>query len=255
MSSFEEARNIIKYRKSTPQIISEEIENMIRQGKFPKGTKLSSEANLAKEFNVSRNALREALNILSINGYVSRQHGVGTFVIATEPVLQAGIEKLESITDFINSAGYKAGTKEIKISKELVSEKVRNALGIEAEQECVRIHRIRTADDKPVILADAVLNPYFFSETEEVDIKESLFEYIERRALELSLPLKISNSVCYIKTQNADAKVCGELECEHGVSLLVLEQIYYNYQNQPIFYSESLFNDKFMSFKVIRKRQ
>lgn len=54
--------------------------NMICEGKLQPGEKLCPEVQMAAEFHVSRNMLREALRTLEMLGIVDISHGRGTFV-------------------------------------------------------------------------------------------------------------------------------------------------------------------------------
>lgn len=246
--SFEPPHESLKDKKSLPDLISEGIIKLISDGTITKGAKLPSEAKLAQDFNVSRNVIREALNRLAIYGYVSRRHGVGTFVISTKPILQAGIESLESITDFIDAAGYIPGTRNKQIWKGPVDKIIQDHLEIPEGEEAIQIKRIRTADNRPIVLAYAVLNPVFFSSLETFSLEESLFDFIAANRIHLT------HSLCYIKTKVATHEESEQLECNEGDSLLCLEQIFYNSRNQAVLYSYSSYNDRLMTFKVIRKR-
>ncbi|MFD1416377.1 FadR/GntR family transcriptional regulator [Oceanobacillus jeddahense] len=69
---------IVRQRISN-QII-EEIKNKIKSGEFPVNSKLPSENELAKMFNVSRVPIREALSALSSHGIIESVHGGGSWV-------------------------------------------------------------------------------------------------------------------------------------------------------------------------------
>lgn len=57
-----------------------QLENMIRSGKWKPGDKLPSENELSKQFDVSRNTLRSALQKLKGMGVIVTHQGQGTFV-------------------------------------------------------------------------------------------------------------------------------------------------------------------------------
>ena len=87
-------------RKSAPlaQQAADEILSGIRSGKLADGDGLlPSEAELSRRFEVSRATIREALAKLEHAGIIIRRHGVGTFVAPPQPVIDAGLEELESL--------------------------------------------------------------------------------------------------------------------------------------------------------------
>jgi GntR family transcriptional repressor for pyruvate dehydrogenase complex len=60
------------------------LEQGIRDGRWPKGTKLPTEADLLAEYGVSRTVVREAVSRLQAAGKVVTRHGIGTFVVNAE---------------------------------------------------------------------------------------------------------------------------------------------------------------------------
>ncbi|RKF20868.1 pyruvate dehydrogenase complex transcriptional repressor PdhR [Alginatibacterium sediminis] len=69
-------------------VIMVELERMILEGSLGPGERLPAERELAKQFDVSRPSLREAIQKLEAKGLVSRRQGGGTFV---EAGLRAGL--------------------------------------------------------------------------------------------------------------------------------------------------------------------
>lgn len=61
-------------------VILEQLENMILEGSLAAGQKLPPERELAKQFDVSRPSLREAIQKLEAKGLVTRRQGGGTYV-------------------------------------------------------------------------------------------------------------------------------------------------------------------------------
>ncbi|MBU1098919.1 MAG: FadR family transcriptional regulator [Bacteroidetes bacterium] len=68
-------------RQPISHTIANQIEDAILSKRFPPGSKLPSEAELCKQFGVSRTSVREALRILNTHGLVSIEKGKGVFVL------------------------------------------------------------------------------------------------------------------------------------------------------------------------------
>ena len=67
-----------------PQVsasIAEQILSRIKEGELPVGARLPTEAELAKDFGVSRPSVREALAALQFSGHVESRRGFGTVVV------------------------------------------------------------------------------------------------------------------------------------------------------------------------------
>ncbi|MEH6452490.1 MAG: pyruvate dehydrogenase complex transcriptional repressor PdhR [Psychromonas sp.] len=61
-------------------VIENRLESMILEGRLELGEKLPSERELAKQFDVSRPSLREAIQRLESKGLLARRQGGGTYV-------------------------------------------------------------------------------------------------------------------------------------------------------------------------------
>lgn len=84
------------------------IEEAIRVGTFPSGTRLPSETALATDFGVSRPTVREALARLREDGLIKSRQGSGAYVqSAPSPVKQ--IAPLASIDDLKKCFEYRIG--------------------------------------------------------------------------------------------------------------------------------------------------
>jgi GntR family transcriptional repressor for pyruvate dehydrogenase complex len=70
----------IEREESLSQKIESQIRDAIRQKVFLPGDKLPSEFELAEKFGVSRTAVREALQMLSVRGLVDIRRGSGGYV-------------------------------------------------------------------------------------------------------------------------------------------------------------------------------
>lgn len=68
--------------RSSPSVqqVVDQIQQSIRDGHIPKGSRLSSVNDLAAQFGISRATVREALRVLSALGFVEVKHGRGIFV-------------------------------------------------------------------------------------------------------------------------------------------------------------------------------
>ncbi|MCA9904936.1 MAG: FadR family transcriptional regulator [Anaerolineae bacterium] len=66
--------------KRLPEIIADQIEEAIIQRAFDIGTQLPSEQQLAEQFGVSRNVVREAFKFLKERGLITIQNGSGAYV-------------------------------------------------------------------------------------------------------------------------------------------------------------------------------
>ncbi len=65
--------------------VAEQLVGLIADGTFAVGDRLPSEVDLARDFQVSRPSIREALAALAFAGHVESRRGFGTVVVSKEP--------------------------------------------------------------------------------------------------------------------------------------------------------------------------
>ena len=93
--------------KKLSDVITEELESMIIDGRLLAGQKLPPERELAEKFAVSRPSLREAIQKLEAKGLVYRKQGGGTFVkrrltsLVTDPLLELISQRPETQFDLL----------------------------------------------------------------------------------------------------------------------------------------------------------
>ncbi|MBY0541242.1 MAG: GntR family transcriptional regulator [Campylobacterales bacterium] len=71
-------------KQSLPKQISIQIEKAIKDGIFKVGKKIPSEPELVKNFEVSRNTIREAIQSLIQAGVLESRQGNGTYVLTND---------------------------------------------------------------------------------------------------------------------------------------------------------------------------
>jgi GntR family transcriptional regulator len=97
-----------RIREPLHAIIAEEIKKKIRDGTYPPESRLPAETDFSAELQVSRATLREALSLLEREGFITRLHGVGSFVRGPEQQMVSSFTKLESMLDLIGRSGFEA---------------------------------------------------------------------------------------------------------------------------------------------------
>lgn len=78
--------------KQKSQVVVERLIEAIEEGDYGAGDKLPPERELAKQFNVSRPSLREAISALEIAGVIESKRGSGTYIKS----LNKEFEKVQS---------------------------------------------------------------------------------------------------------------------------------------------------------------
>lgn len=227
--------------------VIDNIKREIDKGTYKENEKLPSEFELSKILGVSRATLREALRILEEDNIVSTKHGVGTFV-NQKPIVSSGIEELTSVTKMIEKSGKNAGVRYISTEYINATNADRERFATENLEHLLKIERVRTADDDPVVFCIDMI-PKDLIALESVHQEESLFQLIENETQK-----RIAYAVTYIEPVSGEALIYDILNCKSDQSLLLLKQMHYTEEDEPFLYSANYFRPDRFSFYVLRKR-
>ncbi len=227
--------------------VIEQIKRDIENGIYVEKEKLPSEFQLSKSLGVSRATLREALRILEEESIVTRRHGVGTFV-NPKPVFTSGIEELDSVTGMIAKSGMTPGSQ--YLSAELIEpteEERKRFLPFEIHS-LAKVERVRTADDQPVVYCVDKL-PEGLIPLNKVREADSMFGILEEFTGK-----SISYAVTHIEPIGYHERISPILKSEPDQALLLLRQMHYSQDDEPMLLSSNYFRADKFSFHVLRKR-
>lgn len=227
--------------------VIEQLKKEIDHGTYKENEKLPSEFDLAKKLGVSRATLREALRILEEENIIIRRHGVGTFV-NPKPLFTSGIEELFSVTDMIKRVGKIPGTIFISYNSREATDEDVHQFKCESTEEIIVIERVRTSDGEPVVycidqIPSSILPKSYTHES------GSIFELFERE-----MGRHISYAITYIEPLGFSEKISPILGCEVDASLLVMKQMHFDQNDEPVLYSCNYFRADKFNFHVLRKR-
>lgn len=137
-----------------------QLANILRQqidnGDFHPHDAIPSERLLEQHYKLSRPTIRQAIDLLSRQGYLYRVHGKGTFV--SPPKLQKGLLELTSFSEDMRNRGLEPGQKILEFGYVKPSSKIRQQLEITDDaMKVLRIKRLRYGDGEPMGLQDSFL--------------------------------------------------------------------------------------------------
>jgi GntR family transcriptional regulator len=132
--------------------------------KTPAGQRLISEPELAKQLGVSRATLREAMRTFETQGVIRRRQGSGTYVVGIVPVIDAGLERLESIETLAKRMNLEITVSDLNIEQLDADADSAKGLGVAEGARLTRIRRVIRADRRPAAylvdtLPESILNP------------------------------------------------------------------------------------------------
>lgn len=214
----------------------------------PAGQRLVSEPELAKQLGVSRATLREAMRTFETQGLIRRRQGAGTFVVGKVPVIDAGLEILESLDTMARRLNLAITVSDLNIEQLESAEEHVNGLGVLNGTRLTRVRRVMRADTRPV----AYLIDTLPEETLKVnDLPEGFSGSVLDFLIERGDDLRISRAA--ISATNATAEVAKALEIQRGDVLLQFASQLYTADGKVVDYSLSYFIPGYFNFHVNRR--
>lgn len=233
--------------KARIKTILEHMRQDIEQETLVPSEKLLPIYELANKYQVSRKMMEDVINQLEEENKVTRKVGMGIFV-NPKPIYSSGIEELGSVSDMIRRAGKEPGTQ--YVAAEIVDPtendyKNFRPLNIES---IARIERVRTADGEPVVYCIDKVDPKLIPMS-QLHNQGSIFSMIEEYSGK-----RIVYANAFVEPIGFHEKISGILNCQPDQALLLLKQIHYTENHEPILFSANFFRSDVFQFHVIRKR-
>ena len=236
MSGLVNPNSIIPMYKQVLNILQDRIANK----EYDAGCKLPSEADLMKQFGVSRITVRAAINELVEDGILQRSQGKGTFVAQPKNPHPAD----DSVIGFSRScilSGKKPSTKLLSIEWTTPTKKQAQFWRISPDDQIICTRRLRYVDSLPTMI-EINHYPASFEFLFHEDLNKSLFEALKRnnyfykvseRTVETCFPTKEEASLLEIKTSDP---------------LLLFRDTHEDSKGNPSFLSKQLYNAQNMKF-------
>jgi len=214
----------------------------------PAGDRLPSEPDLAKMLKVSRATLREAMRAFETQGLIRRRQGSGTFVVGQMPVIDSGLEVLESLETMARRLGLEVTVGGLEIEAKLADQKVAGELGVPLAARLTRVRRVIRENGRPVAyLEDTLPEDYFRPQQLPPSFKGSVLDFLLQRGD----PLTVSRAA--ISAVGAVAEVARALEIQRGDVLLHFASRLYAGDGKVVDYSMSYFIPGYFNFHVVRR--
>jgi GntR family transcriptional regulator len=137
-------------RSSLRYQIADQLRERLLGGELEAGAQLPSEPELARSLGVSRSSLRAAIALLEAEGLLRRRHGSGTYV-TERPLLRNDLSLNFGVSEMIATTGLEQGTAYSHAAREPAPADVAEAFGVETGAPLSALHRVRTANGKPVV--------------------------------------------------------------------------------------------------------
>ena len=225
------------------------LRNLLQHGEYVAGDRLPSEPRLAEQLGISRPTLREALQTLEEEGAIARRHGVGTFVAEPRPVLDAGLEVLESIEHMAKRGGLHVQMGKIVIEERQTTDDETDGLELPVPEPAICVTRVILAEGKPVAhLTDVLPQRYL----RQADLGPGFYGSVLDTLVARGWP-SLSHSRTELISEVASPELAHALRMQRSAPLMKLVAQLYATDGQVVDYSISHFVPGSFRFHVVRR--
>jgi GntR family transcriptional repressor for pyruvate dehydrogenase complex len=154
-------------RQSLPQVVAQQLLELIRSGVLAPGQQLPSEVELKERFGVGRSTIREALNGLVLIGAIEVRHGQGAFVLRNRPDMPGGLDEAirRSVTEELFEAREAMELASARLAAEHATEEDLQAIHELLDQAEIKVRETGMAVDEAsrfhLLIAEAAHNGLF----------------------------------------------------------------------------------------------
>jgi GntR family transcriptional regulator/GntR family frlABCD operon transcriptional regulator len=202
--------------------IQASLKEKITSGVYEEGGLLPSENELCVEFNATRMTVRQALNELVREGYITRQHGKGSTVSASRKSL--GLLSLKGWTEVVVASDRHGKTLFLEgpVLRKLEDTAFKPLIDDEKHEEFIFFKRLRLVEDSPVMYE----HTYIPNENLPNFIKEPLIEGSLFRTLLIKYQIDVQSMTQEVRAVASDKETANLLKIKQKSPVLHLLRKY-----------------------------
>ncbi|WP_455581626.1 GntR family transcriptional regulator [Dysosmobacter sp.] len=222
----------------------------MKSGAYAGCERLPRESVLAEKLGISRTQLRDILASLEREGFITRRHGVGTIINRHVLNVQTRMDIEVEFLDMIRQSGREPAVAYVRVTDGTADEHIAGQLRIPVGTPIIRVARLCTADGKPAIYCEDVVEKALAKGEYTIkDFKLPIFHFLQQFC-----------GVCPymdltdIRPAAADAALAEIFQIPMGSPLLGMDEVDFDIDGNPVFCSREYFADGIFRHTVMRKK-
>ena len=222
----------------------------MKEGEFANCDRLPRESMLSEQLGISRTQLRDILASLEREGFITRRHGVGTIINRHVLGVPARMDIEMEFMEMIRQSGHEPDVAFANACEDTADEFVASRLGIPEGTPVLRFSRLCTADGRPAIYCEDMVEKSRIRDgyTDE-DLRSPIFTFLQKFS-DLSAYLDLTD----LKPVAADETLAEIFQTSVGTPLLNMLEVDFDIEGRPVFCSREYFADGIFRHTVMRKK-
>lgn len=205
---------------------SNTIKQAVQTGILQQGDFLPSERDFSQQLGVSRITVRKALETLHQQDFITRSRGYGTFI---NNKFEYSLKDAKGFSQQVVLKGKKPNTVWVNKNSISCSDDVAARLNLKVGEEVFMLKRIRYADDEPVSIEESYVPIALIDDPDQIGL--SLYDYFYSRHI---YPHRTKS---WVTAQMPDKEFQSHIKLQKVIPVLLIRQVAFDNQNQPIEYS------------------
>lgn len=192
--------------------------------------------------------MREAMRAFETQGLIRRRQGAGTFVVGQVPVLESGLEVLESLETLARRKNLDISVRYLQVERIAAEEEMAEILNVPLSAPLTRVQRVILTENRPVAyLIDTLPEDVLHPEDLSNGFSGSVLDHLLQRGDTLTV------SRADISATNATPEVAKYMEIQRDDVLLKFTARLYAASGRIVDYSISYFLPGYFHFHVVRR--
>lgn len=204
------------------KMVVEELEKEIVEGLYNENKKLPTEDELMRKFEVSRNTIRKAVEILVSQGYVYQVQGSGIFIREFQKPGCITLSTMSGLTKTFPQDILKSELLELKVIE--ATEWLIKKMKCSSDTKIYYVKRLRYVNDEPFVIEESYFSKDIIPYLNEDICNESIYRYIME---DLKLKIGFADKIISCDRLNQeDAALLGINE--NDPTLIIENTVYLN---------------------------
>ena len=221
--------------------ISTRLEEAIRSGQLPPGSRLENELALSERLGLSRPTIRRAIQELVDRGLIVRRRGIGTQVVHGAVTRKV---ELTSLWDDLARTGQKPTTELLTHEVVDADEIVADQLGLSLGDPVLHIRRLRSADGVPMAILENFL-PATMAEIGPDDLVErGLYDVLRGKGIAMRIARQ---TIGARRSSVAESKL---LDIDRAGPVLTMDRTAYDAAGLAAEYGHHCYRPDLYSFEI-----
>lgn len=212
------------------QEVAHYINDFIQENQLSSGDKLPTLTELCTQYEVGKNTIIKAIEVLDHHGIVYQVRGSGTYVRSQH---RKGYVNLNDVHGFQSSFREFTLSSEVLDIKEIApSKEIAQILKISTDENVHYVKRVRFIESRPFCVEESYFTKSYVPYLNEEIVKESIFDYLTK-----DLQLSIRFSDVFMKIGKLNQEQADYLSLKPKDPSIDFESIYYLKNGHPFDYS------------------